>query len=105
MATKKEYADFIVETLKSALSGEITCKPMMGEYLLYYNGVLFGGIYDGRFLVKTVADNKRFNMPKEIPYNGAKPMFMPEDIENSELIKEIVEETYTGLINKNGEKK
>ena len=31
---------------------------MMGEYLLYYNGVLFGGIYDDRLLVKIVNSNK-----------------------------------------------
>ena len=31
---------------------------MMGEYLLYYNRILFGGIYDDRLLVKTVDSNK-----------------------------------------------
>ena len=28
------------------LLDNITCKAMMGEFLLYYNNVLFGGIYD-----------------------------------------------------------
>lgn len=42
MATTKEYRDYVLEQLN--LLGGITCKPMMGEYLLYYNGVLFGGI-------------------------------------------------------------
>ncbi len=31
---------------------EITCRPMMGGYLLYCQGTLFGGIYNNRFLVK-----------------------------------------------------
>ncbi len=52
MATTKEYKDFILEQL--SLLENITCKSMMGEYLLYYNGVLFGGIYDDRLLVKVV---------------------------------------------------
>ena len=33
MATSKEYKDFILEQL--SLAGNITVKPMMGEYLLY----------------------------------------------------------------------
>ena len=44
MATTKDYRDFILEQLN--LLNNITCKSMMGEYLLYYNGTLFGGIYD-----------------------------------------------------------
>ena len=35
MATTKEYKDFVLEQLRSL--DNITCKPMMGEYLLYYN--------------------------------------------------------------------
>ena len=43
MATSNEFKDYAVEQL-SAL-GDITCRPMMGEFLLYYRGVLFGGLY------------------------------------------------------------
>ena len=35
---------------------------MMEEYLLYYNGILFYGIYDDRLLVKIVDSNKKYNM-------------------------------------------
>ncbi len=34
MATTKEYKDFVLEQL--SLLDNITCKFMMGEYLLYY---------------------------------------------------------------------
>ena len=95
MATSKEYKDFILEQLD--LLDNITCKPMMGEYLLYYNGVLFGGIYDDRFLVKIVETNKKYNMNEQIPYETAKPMYLVEDVENKELLKEIVIETYKRL--------
>ena len=50
MASTKSYRDFILEQLR--LLDNINCKSMMGEYLLYYNGILFGGIYDDRLLVK-----------------------------------------------------
>ncbi|MBP5656417.1 hypothetical protein J6X15_02430 [Candidatus Saccharibacteria bacterium] len=46
MASTKEYRDFILEQLSEAPN--ITCRPMMGEFLLYSNNVLFGGIYDER---------------------------------------------------------
>ena len=98
MATSKEYKDFILEQLD--LLDNITCKAMMGEFLLYYNNVLFGGIYDNRLLVKIVDTNKKYNMNEQIPYETAKPMYLVDDVDNNELLKEIVIETCKGLQNK-----
>ncbi len=50
MASTQEYKDYVLEQL--SLLQNITERKMMGEYLLYYDGVLFGGIYDDRLLVK-----------------------------------------------------
>ena len=88
MATTKDYRDFILEQLN--LLDNITCKSMMGEYLLYYNGILFGGIYDDRLLVKIVDNNKKYNMQESIPYESAKPMYLVDDVDNQEVIKDIV---------------
>ena len=98
MATSKEYKVFILEQLD--LLDNITCKAMMGEYLLYYNDVLFGGIYDNRLLVKIVDTNRKYNMQEQIPYESAKPMYLVEDVDNKELLKEILMETCKGLSNK-----
>lgn len=95
MATTKEYRDFILEQL--SLLENITCRAMMGEYLLYYNNILFGGIYDSRLLVKIVESNQKYNMKEAIPYKGAKPMYMIEDIDNCEIIKDIVIDTCKDL--------
>ena len=95
MASTKEYRDFILEQLN--LLNNITCKPMMGEYLLYYDGLLFGGVYDDRLLVKIVDTNKKYNMEETIPYDGAKPMYYVEDVDNQEQLKEIVLDTCEGL--------
>lgn len=98
MATSKEYKDFLSEQLD--LLDNITCKAMMGEFLLYCNGSLFGGIYDNRLLVKITDTNKKYNMQEQIPYENAKPMYLVFDVDNKELLKEIVTETCKGLMKK-----
>ena len=95
MSSSKEYRDFILEQL-SELSG-ISHRSMMGEFLLYKDGVLFGGIYDDRLLVKNVPENEAFKMSEEIPYSGAKPMYFVEDVDDREKLAEILEKTCEGL--------
>ena len=95
MASSKEYRDYVLEQLSEV--PDVTCRPMMGEFLLYSNGVMFGGIYDDRLLVKKVQENAQFNMPEEIPYDGAKPMYLVEDVDDKEKVTEIVLKTVEGL--------
>lgn len=97
MASSKAYKDFVLEQLSSL--DNITCKTMMGEFLLYYNGILFGGIYDDRLLVKIVENNKKYNMNESVPYKNAKSMYLVNEIDNLKLLKEIVMDTYSGLLN------
>lgn len=91
MATSTDYKDFILEQL--SLLKNITCRSMMDEYLLYYNGILFGGIYDNRLLVKISDGNKKYNMQKSVPYESAKPMYLVDDADNQEMLKNIVSDT------------
>ncbi|MBQ9902924.1 MAG: TfoX/Sxy family protein [Clostridia bacterium] len=97
MASTKSYLDFILDCL-SELEG-ITFRPMMGEYILYCQGRIFGGIYDDRFLVKPTATAKRL-MPKaqyELPYDGGKEMLLADNIEDRAFMKELVEGMYPEL--------
>lgn len=96
MASTKAYRDFILEQLSEV--PDITCRPMMGEFLLYSNNILFGGIYDDRLLVKIVPENKQYEMTEEIPYPNAKPMYLVEDIDDKEKLAEIVSKTVAGLL-------
>ena len=68
--------------------------------MLYFNGKLFGGIYDGRVLIKVDSTNEKFGLQKEIPYAGAKPMLRLADLENFLLTREIVRATCEGLPDK-----
>ena len=97
MASTKDYCDYVLGELD--LLDNITYKQMMGEYLLYYKNVLFGGIYDNRLLIKIVDSNKKYGLKEDIPYKGAKMMFLIDDIEDKELLKEIILDTLNELIN------
>lgn len=95
MVSTKGYRNYVLEQLSEV--PDISCRSMMGEFLLYSDGVLFGGIYDDRLLVKIVPENKQYNMSKSIPYDGAKPMCLVEDVDDKEKLAEIVEATVKGL--------
>ncbi|MDE7087637.1 MAG: TfoX/Sxy family protein [Clostridia bacterium] len=89
MATSKEFIDCFTETL-SSIEG-ISCRAMMGEYVLYYHGKVIGGIYDNRVLVKDIPSARKF-LPEarsELPYDGAKLMLYLEDFENCGLVKSL----------------
>ena len=97
MASSKEYLDFILEQL-SGLNG-ITSQQMMGEYILYINGRIFGGIYDDRFLVKPTKSAMAM-MPdadRELPYEGAKEMLLVDNVDNRDFLTELVTAMYDEL--------
>ena len=97
---KKEFKDYVLEKLECL--DNIFSRPMMGGYLFYYNNVYFGGIYsDASLLVKKTESNKKYNLKEEIPYKGAKLMYLVEDLEDTELLKNIVLDTYNDLKSKN----
>ena len=77
MASSKEYLNFVLSQLSEL--EDVTYRPMMGEYVLYVGGKVFGGIYDDRLLVKPTASAvAALGEPDELPYEGAKLMCMPD---------------------------
>ena len=90
MASSKEYLDFILDQIGSP---DVTSRAMMGEYVLYYQGKVFGGIYDDRLLVKPVkaACTLLPGAPRELPYPGAKEMLLVEDVEDGPLLRRLLE--------------
>lgn len=94
MASSKGFRDFILEQL-SSLSP--TFKPMMGEFLIYVDGIYFGGIYDDRFLVKKTNTNKKYGLQEALLYEGAKPMLLVENVDEREYLENLVSDTVNGL--------
>ena len=90
MATSKEYLNYVLEQL-SPLS-DVSYRPMMGEYVVYYRGKVIGGLYDGRFLIKPTPSVLKMlpGAPEEIPYEGAKKMIMP-DLDDRESLCAVIE--------------
>jgi len=90
MASTKGYLDFILEQL-SELDG-ISWRAMMGEYILYDRGRVFGGIYDDRLLVKPVRAALRLmpDAPLELPYEGAKEMLLVEHVDDREFLCKLI---------------
>ena len=91
MASTKEYLDYTLELLREV--DGISFKKMMGEFILYKDGVIFGGIYDNRFLVKKIKELDDIGLKEHIPYPGAQPMLLI-DSEDPDKIKEIVDIVY-----------
>lgn len=90
MASTKDYLDFVLEQLGG--TPDISYRAMMGEYVLYYQGKVFGGIYDNRFLVKPTK-SALVMMPEahyELPYEGAKEMLSVDDIEDREFLAQLI---------------
>ena len=97
MASTKEYLDFVLEQLSGL--NEVSFRAMMGEYILYYRGRVFGGIYDDRLLVKRVLAAVKM-MPDalmELPYDGAKEMILVDDVDNPEFLCKLIESMWEEL--------
>jgi TfoX/Sxy family transcriptional regulator of competence genes len=97
MASSKEYLNFILDQL-SGLTG-ISYRAMMGEFIIYYNGKIAGGIYDDRFLVKPVKAAMAIlpDAKMELPYEGGKEMLLVEDVDNREFLEKMFTAIYEEL--------
>ena len=94
MASSKEYLTYVLELLKEVKG--VSCRKMMGEYMLYKDGVIFGGVYDDRFLIKSTKSLANKGLKEQIPYPGAKPMLLV-DSEDPDDIKELLKELLADL--------
>jgi len=89
MASSKEYLEFVLEQLSDL--NDISYRAMMGEYVIYYQGKVIGGIYDDRFLVKPTDSARRLlpNAIFELPYQGANEMILA-DVDNRDLLNNLI---------------
>lgn len=94
MASSKEYIDFVLEQCNG-----LSARAMMGEYVLYYDGKVVGGVYDNRLLVKPTPSAVALmpKAPRELPYEGAKEMLLVEDVEDGDFLNTLFESMYKEL--------
>ena len=94
MASSKEYLTFVIELLRGVKG--ISYKKMMGEFILYKDDVIFGGIYDDRFLIKKTKSVIDRGLKEQIPYPSAKPMLLM-DSEDPDEVAELVLAVYKDI--------
>ena len=97
MASSQGYLQFVLEQL-SGLEN-ISYRPMMGEFILYYRGKVVGGIYDDRLLVKPVqsAIDYMTDPSYELPYEGAKEMLLVSNVDDKEYLAGLFRIVYDEL--------
>ena len=90
MASSKDYLEYVLDQLSSL--DNITYRAMMGEYIIYYQGKIVGGIYDDRFLVKPTksALDLMPDASRELPYEGAKEMLLVEDVDDRDFLNDLL---------------
>ena len=91
MASSKKYLEYVLEQLSETEA--VRYRPMMGEFLIYCRNKVVGGVYDDRFLVKPTKTACAMlpDAPREEPYPGGKPMLQVTEMENTSLLRELLE--------------
>ena len=104
MASTSGYLEYVLEQL-SDVEG-VTYRAMMGEYILYCRGKIFGGVYDDRLLVKPTASAAALlpDAEREQPYPGAKEMLLVESVDDRAFLKELVESMWEELPSPKGKR-
>lgn len=80
MKTTKPEAENILNRIQQIADARI--RPMMGEYLVYVDDVVTGQINHNQLFIKVTAFGETYagELPRESPYDGAKPAFViPSD--------------------------
>lgn len=90
MASSMEFVEYAAEQMREA--GNITYRKMFGEYGVYCDGKIVALICDDQLFVKiTKAGARVWEGLEEVPpYEGAKPYFLIEDVENREKLTEFI---------------
>ena len=96
MATGKRYCEYIQDQCADL---EVSFRPMMGEYILYFRDKAAGGLYDDRLLVKDVPAARAWmpDAPLQQPYPGAKAMLLVEHTDDREFLAGLLEAIYPDL--------
>ena len=97
MASNPDFVQYIVDQCSGA--GEITAKKMFGDYCVYCNEKPFSLVCDNGFYVKPTDAGRRLLRCEDLrpPYDGAKPHFYIEDVDDRDYMSALVKATCAEL--------
>ncbi len=97
MSSRLEFVEYVADQLKEA--GDISYRKMFGEYGLYCDGKFFATICDDQFFVKITKPGLEMapDLAQAPPYDGAKPSFLIQDIDDREFLTRFIKETCNAL--------
>ena len=97
MASNPDFVQFIADQCTNA--GEITVRKMFGDYGIYCDGKIFGLICDNALYIKPTEEGRRMLRSEELrpPYDGAKPYFYIEDVDDRDYLAALTRTTCAAL--------
>ena len=97
MASSKNYLQFVLEQLSEL--DEISFRTMLGVFIIFFRGMIVGGIYVDRLLVKPTKSAIAYMTDPvyEVPYEGAKEMLLVEEVDQKEFLTGLFHAMYDEL--------
>ena len=97
MASNPDFVQYIVDQCSGA--GEIVARKMFGDYGIYRGNKIFGLICDNGFYLKPTEAGRELLRSEDLrpPYEGAKPYFYIEDVDDHDYLSALVRATCTEL--------
>ena len=93
-----EFNEYVRDSFSK--TGDIVIKPMMGGYLVYFNGKLIGDICGDELFLKRTPTSDRLLADSELryPYEGSKTlMHVFDSFDDKALILELLNGMYAEL--------
>ena len=90
MASNPDFVQYIIDQCSGA--GEVSARKMFGDYTLYCNSKVVGLISDNGLYLKPLDSLRpllRF-VSMRPPYDGAKPYFYIEDVDDHTYLSSLV---------------
>ena len=93
MASSISFVQLVVD--QCAKAGEVTVRKMFGDYGVYCDGKIIGLISDNGFYLKPTEEVRPLLHTEVMrpPYEGAKPYFYIEEVDDREYLTQIVKAT------------
>lgn len=98
MASNPDFVQYIVDQCSWGTAA-IVARKMFGDYGIYSNGKILGLVCDNGFYLKPTEAGRRLLRSEDLrpPYDGAKPYFYIEDVDDHDYLSFLVKATYAEL--------